>query len=361
MKILSYGDFHAHMFTDFSEVDEITGNSRFTQQLKALEFMREYCLKHNIKHSLFAGDMFHKRRTVDQTVKNMVRDEIKKFGAAGIWTIMIPGNHDQVSNEDNPQHALHSFRELTMVTLLDRFTPYELPTGGNGELVYIYPAPYSKNAGMVKDELNRYAKATEDYPEATHILLMHLGISGAYVGKGNYAMSDAFTTEDLHPEAFDFGVAGHFHKRQLLGGHPHFFYTGSPLQHSFNDEGEEKGFYVLDTETGTAEFVSIPAPQFITVKISKLDKKSISKIEKELKGNFLRIQVDAEKVKELAEKLPDDLKYRVEPQKTYVEERRVDVDFSMSMSQMLTEYAKKFSPDAVDIGLEILREVEEGK
>jgi DNA repair exonuclease SbcCD nuclease subunit len=357
MKLIAWGDFHAHWFTDFSEVDDITGNSRFTQQLKALEFMRNYCLEHDIRYSLFAGDLHHKRKAVDQTVKNMVRDEIKKFGQSGILTVMIPGNHDQVDNSDFPQHSLHSYRELEDVVLLDRFEPYYL-NGDDGE-AFIYPAPYSKNVVMVKDEITRYANHAAARPECSHILLMHLGISGAYVGKGNYSMPDAFSFEDLHPDAFTFGVAGHFHKRQFLGGHSHFFYTGSPLQHSFNDEGEDKGFYVLDTETGTAEFVSIPAPRFITVKLTGTDPEAIKLIQEQYKGDFLRIQIDAEKVQELTEKLPDEVKYRVEPQKTYVEERRVDVDFSMSMTQIITEYAKKFNPDALEIGLEILREVEE--
>lgn len=359
MKFIAYGDFHAHLFTDFAEVDTETGNSRFTQQLEALRFMNNYCVENDISLTLFAGDMYHKRKAVDQTVKNRIRDEVKRFGQFGIWTVMIPGNHDQVDNSDFPQHSLHSFRELEKVVLLDRFDPYFLPWEiAEGEEAFIYPVPYSKNAEMVKQEINRYAEHAKARPEVPHILLGHLGVSGAYVGKGSYAMADAFTVSDLHPEAFNFGVFGHFHKRQQLGGHEHYFYTGSPLQHSFNDEGEDKGFYVCDTTTGKAEFVAIPAPQFITVKVKKAA--DIKRVKKELEGNFLRIQVEAEHVDKLVSELPDEAKFRIEVQKEYTEERRIDVDSSMPIAQIITEYSKEFNEDALDVGLEILREVEEG-
>src|SRR5690606_6574384 len=130
----------------------------------------------------------------------------------------------------------------------------------------VFPVPYSKNAEMVKKEIDKYASMTTNQGvEDKSILLGHLGVSGAFVGKSSYAMSDAFTVEDLYPHAFKFGVFGHFHKMQFLGDTKHFFYTGAPIQHNFNDEGEEKGFMLLDMEGGSAELVEIPSPKIITV------------------------------------------------------------------------------------------------
>ncbi|WAB24981.1 hydrolase activity protein [Lysinibacillus phage vB_LfM_LysYB1] len=354
MKIAAFGDNHAHMFTDFAEVDVETGNTRFTQQLKALRYMRKYCVDNAIKIILFAGDLFHKRKAVDTVTFNMIHEEIKAFGEDDITVIMIPGNHDQVDNSDFPEHSLKAFKELDNVVLLDKFHQY-YHVEEDGE-VFIYPAPYSKNAAMVKEEINKYAENAKNHPECANILLGHLGISGAFVGKGSYAMSDAFSYEDLRPDAFDFGVFGHFHKRQFLGGNPNYFYTGAPIQHSFNDEGEDKGFMVMDTEEKTSTFVPIPAPKFITVKVK--DPSEIENMTKELEGNFIRFQVDAEKVDKLIEQIPEGQKFRVEAQKEFKEERRVDVDLSMSFAEIITEYAKKFNPGALEVGLDILREVE---
>lgn len=356
MKILCFGDAHFHMFTEFAEIDEVYGNTRFRQQIEAITYMRNYCLDNEIELVLFSGDLFHKRRTIDQTVKNMVRDEIKKFGEDGIRMVMISGNHDQVDNSDYPQHSLHSFKELKKVDVLDRFDPHYLEI--NGEEIFIYPVPYSKNAEMIKKAINRYAEHAEAREEACNILLMHLGVSGAYVGKGSYSMSDAFSIVDLHPEAFHFGVAGHFHKRQFLGGHPRFFYTGAPVQHSFSDEGEDKGFMVIDTQTGTVEFVPIPAPKFITIKIKEMTEGLMDLLEADMKGNFIRFQIDSEVVETLKDQLPEEAKYRLEVQKEFKEEKRVDVDVSMPFHELVTKWAKEFMPDAEEVGQEILREAE---
>lgn len=356
MKAIAFGDYHGHLYTDFMNVDEITGNSRFTQQLNTLQYMRKYCIDNDIPLVLFAGDLYHKRVTVNTVVYNMIRDEIKQFGEAGIRVVMIPGNHDQVDNSDLPQHSLHSFRELENVVVLDKFEPHyeHFHQDDKIESIGIYPAPYSKNAQMVKDAIEQYAYiTTNEGLEKKSVLLGHLGISGAYVGKGNYAMADAFAVEDLFPHAFAFGVFGHFHKRQYLGGHKHYFYTGAPIQHSFSDEGEEKGFMVLDFETGEATFEEIPSPMFITV--SNYKEVDFN----ELKGNFIRFQVNSDDVEDLMSKIPEDLQYRLEVQKVYKEEKRVDVDISMSFADIIKTYAKEFKPEAEKTGLDIWREVEQ--
>lgn len=346
MKVAAFGDLHAHLFSEFAEHNEETVNTRLKEILQVLPTIREYMIEHKMGYLLFAGDLFHKRITVDTRVMNLVRDEFRKFYGWGIEIIMIPGNHDQVDNSDYPQHSLESFKEFEYVTVLDRFTPITLPGG-----LKIYPAPYSKNAQMVKDFLNEYAEDAKAY-DGTTILLGHLGVSGAFVGKSSYAMADAFTVADLHPEAFTFGVFGHFHKWQFLGDTKHFFYTGAPIQHNFNDEGQEKGFWVLDTETKKAELVPIKSPEFITVTDWK--KADFEK----LKGNYLRIHVLSDEVDDLMQKLPEGLLYRLEIERVVKEEKRVNVDFSMGFPKIITEYAKRFNPDALQLGLEILEEAE---
>lgn len=344
-KILAWGDLHAHPFTDFAEPDDITGNSRLTSIVNCLKFMREYCVENGIKYALDAGDIFHKRKAVDTETFNLVFNEIKAFGEAGIKVIMIPGNHNQVDNSDLPSHSIEPFKEIPNVTVLDRFEPFEIDD------FIVFPAPYSKNAEMVKKAIDEYAyTTTNEGLEKKSILLAHLGVSGAFVGKSSYAMADSFTVEDLMPHAFRFVVLGHFHKYQDLGGHHHVFYTGAPIQHNFNDSDQDKGCWVLDLEDGKKEFVEIPSPKFITV----TDWKSVDP--KTLEGNFVRYQVSSDEVEELAESLPENSKHRLEVQKVYEEDKRVDVDFSMSFEEIVEKYAEEFNAEAKEVGLEILRE-----
>ncbi|QKE56344.1 recombination exonuclease [Bacillus phage YungSlug] len=360
MKAICFGDLHAHMFTDFSEIDEITGNSRFTHVMSCFDAMEDYALENNIKYILFAGDMFHKRVTINTTVFNFVYNRVSDMTQKGLRFIMIPGNHDQVSNEDFPQHSLETFKEIEGVVVLDRFGSYMI--SDYEKPYYVFPVPYSKNAEMVKKEIEKYAyETTNNGIEKQSILLGHLGLSGAFVGKSNYAMADAFTVEDLFPHAFAFGVFGHFHRGQELGGYFNFFYTGAPLQHNFGDEGQDKGFTVIDLVTQTKEFVPIDTPQFITVTSEELDDLDKAKLE----GNFVRYKIDADKVEDLTESLPDDSKHRIEVQKNYeVEKRDVAIDFSMADKDVLEKYMKEKLPEGIDparaleVGLELLADID---
>lgn len=355
MKIICFGDLHSHSFTDFSEVDDITGNSRLTQILDALDYMKDYAIENGIKNILFAGDLYHKRKSVETKVYNLTFNKIKEFSKSGLNTIMIPGNHDQQSHEDFPEHSLEPFKEIENVTVLDRFEPKWIHDNDKGDIdsFCVFPVPYSKNAEMVKQEIDKYAeKTTNEGLEDKSILLGHLGISGAYVGKSSYTMADAYTIEELYPHAFQFIVLGHFHKYQDLGGHPHAFYTGSPIQHNFGDEGQDKGFWVIDMETRTKELIEIPSPKFITVTDWKATEPE------KLEGNFVRYQVDASEVEELSESLPEESKHRIEPQKKYETEQRINVDFSKTFVEIIEEYANEFNPEAKEIGLQIFRDME---
>lgn len=360
MKAICFGDLHAHMYTDFSQLDDITGNSRFTDVMSCFDAMEDYALANNIKYILFAGDMFHKRVTVNTVVLNTVYNRISEMTKNGLKFIMTVGNHCQVSNEDFPQHSLETFKEIDGVVVLDRFESYMI--GDYDKPYYVFSSPYCKNTELVKKELNKFADTTKSKGiEKQSILLGHLGLSGAFVGKSNYAMADAFTVEDLHPDAFAFGVFGHFHRGQELGGFSHFFYTGAPLQHNFNDEGQDKGFTVIDLETQTKEFVAIDTPQFITVTSKELSDLDKAKLE----GNFVRYKIDANEVENLTESLPEDSKHRIEVQRNYeVEKRDVNIDFSMADKDVLEKYLKEKLPEDIDfaraleVGLELLTDID---
>jgi DNA repair exonuclease SbcCD nuclease subunit len=349
MKLIAFGDLHAHAFTDFAEKHPKYINTRFEKILGTIDHMIDYSLKNKIEYILFAGDMFHQRVKVDQTVRNLVYNKLKKASDNGLQVIAIPGNHDQVDNTDFPHHALHEFRDITNVTVLDGFEEFLLEEDDDGEYVVLFTVPYSKNVQLVKDRINGFVKGIKKDKVKHSILLGHLGISGATVGKSSYAMQDAFGLGDLYPEVFQFGIFGHYHKRQLLGKHKHFAYTGSPLPHNFNDVGDF-GFIEIDTIENTLEFKNIDSPKFITVTDPEQNVD-------ELEGHYVRFQIPAESVERVSEKLPEELQHRMEPQKEYKEDKRVEIDHSMSEVEVVKGYCKEFNPEAEDIMLEILREV----
>lgn len=346
MKLICFSDLHAHKFKDFAKIDEVTGNSRLTNILNCLDQIREYAVNNGIRHILFGGDLFHVRGSVDTVTFNATFKKVKSFSDAGLKTLMIVGNHDQYSSETYPEHSLEAFKELPNVVVLDRFTPHKL--GDSGE--YVFPVPYSSDINLIKDKIKEYKGKVMSENISKAILLGHIGISGASVGKSSYVMQDAFSLDDLYPDVFKFGVFGHYHKYQKLGNLDHYFYTGSPIQHNFNDEGDVNGFVVVDLDRGTSELVPIDSPRFITVKDANYDGSV-------LKGNYVRFQVPEEYVETISSSVPEDLQHRIEPQKVYKDERRIDIEHSMSQEEVIRRYAKEFNPEAEDVLLDILKEV----
>jgi DNA repair exonuclease SbcCD nuclease subunit len=83
-----------------------------------------------------------------------------------------------------------------------------------------------------------------------NILLIHQTPSG--LGNPNIPV-DIEATSPLFSE-FDMVFCGHIHTRQEITAK--FTIIGSPNHRDLGDEGQEKGFYVVDTETKTKEFVS---------------------------------------------------------------------------------------------------------
>ncbi|AGR47022.1 exonuclease [Bacillus phage Shanette] len=350
MKYAISADVHGHIYPEHNKPSDLTGSTRLDRIILSLRYKKEYCLANGIKHMMFAGDLYHQRARVHTVVYNSLRDEIKAIGEAGIEVLMIPGNHDQIDNSDFPQHSLHSFRELDNITVVD---DYRIVKFGDADVVCV---PYSKNAQMIKTFLESIPTDLEN-----PILLGHMGISGGFVGNGNFPMADAFTVEDLRPDLFKYVFLGHFHMYQLLGGHPHVMYVGSPLEHSHGDEGEDKGFVVADTSKRfDTKLIPIPNPKFLTLDRDAIMDGAVLEEHARL-GNYLRFELNAEDAAWLSSVAPVNLLYKVILKKEYKEELRVPVKIGMSFEDIITKYAEEYDPDALELGLEILQRVQQAK
>lgn len=349
MKVAVFSDLHAHIYKEFDAKSDLTGSERLDLIIQSLDYMKDYCIENDISTILFAGDAFHIRSRVSTVVFNAVYDKFKDIAIEGIDILAIPGNHDDTDNSDLPKHSLHAFKDIDGVTIVDTLTTEYLSDG-----TPVVCVRYSKNASMIKDFIER----VDNTGEKTPILLGHLGVNGGFVGKGNYPMADAFEVEDLRPDAFRYVLLGHYHRRQNLGEHSHVMYVGAPIQHSFSDEGEDKGFVVVDTSSHHVEFVPIPNPKFVTY-----DDKMVQIVdfhEHVENGDYIRIQAREEHLDSTLSFLPEGLKYKLELTKDYVETTRVDVKIGMSDEEVVKKYAKEFKPESEDLGLKILANVKGG-
>lgn len=344
MRCICFGDLHSHRFKDFAKTDDVTGNTRFTAILDVLDEMRGYCLDNGIKNVLFAGDLFHARKSIETSVINHVFRKINKFAFDGIHVYLLVGNHDQVDNSRFPEHSLEIFKGIDNITVLDRFTPIKV------ENAYIFPLPFSKDTEYVKEIIDEYVLETERMEEGfKSILLGHLGISGAKTGTNNHIMQDAYTVPELRPDVFNYGVFGHFHKPQFLT--ERYAYTGSTLQHNFGDSGNKSGFIYIDTDKDIMEAVEVQSPKFVTVT-------SIEELEGH-ENDYVNIQIKKEALDTVKEQLDEmEVNCKIDVIREYKNDSRIDVNTSMTEKQVIETYCKdKQREDTVKTLLDIIKEV----
>jgi DNA repair exonuclease SbcCD nuclease subunit len=366
MKVAVCADIHAHNYKEFDRHSDLSGSERLDYIIHALTDIKDICVSRNIRTLLIAGDLFHIRSRVPTVVMNSVYDTIKNISEYFDDIIMIPGNHDDNDNSDLPKHSLHTFKDIPNVYVSDKLNGCLLLSDGTA----IACARYSKNTEMVKEYIRKQAEMSMNNPGMDMILMAHVGVNGGLIGKGNYPMAEAFDVEDLYPEAFSSVVLGHFHKRQFLGGYNHVFYCGAPIQHSYSDEGEDKGFYIIDTEIrhGRPEFVPLDYPMFVTLSSDDALNEYLVN-HNYMKGNYLRFQIkesELDELKTILAKMPG-LQYKIELEKEYKEESRIDIKVGMSPEEVIKKYAEEYAPDqdlnvesTSKLGLDILETVKRG-
>ena len=106
------------------------------------------------------------------------------------------------------------------------------------------------------------------------------------------------------------------------------------------------------------QFIPIPSPMFFTVKPDSDMCKPEALQSLSDSGHYVRFMCNESQVKDIEKIIQPNLQYKMLTVKEYTEETRVDVKIGMSFSEIIDKYAEEYNPDAKDIGLEILREVE---
>lgn len=212
---------------------------------KFFEFFWDYVSRHNLTHVLHLGDVVDNRTRISFTginqLKRCIIDPVKKHA---VDMHIIVGNHDVMYRSSN---------DISSATLFE---------GKEGISVYSSPKDITIPDGTVICMLpwiNRENyKETCDHLEKTEakIVMGHLEVKGALMMKGT--ASNHGQDASLF-ERFDAVYSGHYHHRNSYGN---IHYIGNICQFNYGDYGEQRGFSILDTETGELEFIENPFSPF---------------------------------------------------------------------------------------------------
>lgn len=257
MKLLAFSDLHSHNHKAFAEYKDGV-NTRLLSTLSVLEQIQEAAS--DVDATIFLGDLFHVSPP-PTNVFNRTMGAMEALAGSTPHLYLIPGNHDL-----KPK-IFGDVEEVPFLYLTTHYPNVSLLDGGDTRKgVRLVGIPH----GRIEETRTRIK---EEKKVGGDILLLHQDIKDAQVG--GYKFTDGISAEDT--EGWDWVLCGHIHKPQKLADN--FIIVGAPLHTNFGDSGD-RGFWILDTEKDTAEFVKTLFPKFVSVS-------NPSKVKED--GNFYRV------------------------------------------------------------------------
>jgi len=296
MKILHFADLHLGV-ESYGRIDPATGlSSRFLDFLSALDQVVDYAVGNKVDLVLFCGDAY-KSREPSQTQQREFAKRINRLSTSSIPVFLLIGNHD-LPNAIGRATTTEIFDTLAVknVYVSNRPEIYRIST--NSGTVQIASLPWLRRSGLLSKEeaknlnfeqINQKLQqaltvkigdlAQKLDPKLPSILAAHVWVSGAKVGSESLmsiGQEHVLLVSNVAHPAFDYIALGHIHKRQVLSDNPPVVYAGSLERLDFSEEGDEKGFYVVeiepDLETGNRQvsfdFHPVTGRRFVTININ---------------------------------------------------------------------------------------------
>lgn len=223
--------------------------------------------KRNIIDILFLGDFFHNRTEINVQTLHVASQILEKFSDFDV--LMVVGNHDAYYKHRADVHSLGLIQGHENVTIVDKLYEKEY---GNKKFLFV---PWNEDLPLGK----------WDY------IMGHFEIRNFRMN--NFKVCDhGLSAIDFLASRTDTVFSGHFHHRNSRSyNEGNIHYVGNPFGMDFSDVDNDKGYYILEAETGKLEFINnTVSPKFKKILLSKL--KTYTK--GDIIGNHVKVVVDIE-------------------------------------------------------------------
>ncbi|HEZ7985991.1 MAG TPA: exonuclease subunit SbcD [Ruminococcus sp.] len=246
--------------------------------------------------AIIAGDLFHQAKVwSDRGLKESQFAITALRSLSTICPVVVmrgTPNHDSAEQFNALKVAFEDDDRVSIVTEPGVKTYYT----GKGEPIQIACVPgfdrgyyRAKHPGLSKEEENEVfteaikqlivgmkAQCKADIPT---VLVGHFTITGCNMESGQTAFMAQFEPvvyPDILQEAdYDLVCFGHIHRPQLLDGCKATYYSGAVAALNFNDEGQERGYYIHELDNKGNETAStfrrIPTREFKTIRLDDED------------------------------------------------------------------------------------------
>lgn len=319
IRVLHTGDLHIGNFPGPEENGE---NVRFKDICKCLDAMITGMKEQKPDIAIIAGDIFHQAKVwsdrglkEQRTAVRFVR-ELKK--TCPVVVMRGTPNHDSEEQFDTLKSTFEGDESVHIVTEpgIKTYCSYD------GKKIQIACLPgfdkgyfRSKNPGLSKEEENQvFTKAIADMiiglkaqcvAAIPSVLVSHYTITGCNMESGQTAFFSQFEPvvypDTLQAADFDLNCFGHIHRPQKIEGCKNAFYCGAISALNFNDEGQERGYWLHDIEDNgnvKSTFEQLPTRKYKTIRLNDADIEKIINMDIDdfevpsVKDNVVRVLYD---------------------------------------------------------------------
>jgi exonuclease SbcD len=335
VQLVHVSDIHFGSGESHGKVNPATGlNVRFEDFVAALIKVVDYSIENKIDLFLFSGDAY-KNASPEPIYQKFFATELKRLSDAGIKTVLVVGNHDQILRSTS-SHAMSVFQSLEVpgITIVDKPMIETIDTkSGALQLVGLphvtrhqmltlekYAAvPAAQLDRMLIENVTDLLRGFYDQldPQIPTVVTAHMGVDTAKAGIEQELLIGytlTFPAEIFVDARVDYVALGHIHKYQVVRpANPAIVYAGSLERVDFGEEHEDKGFIHvrLAKEETTHQFISIQPRTFITVEADVTEEeapieKLLRKIEKAITPGCvmrLRYRVNQDQLPDIDEDL----------------------------------------------------------
>ena len=297
MKILHFSDLHIGV-ENYGRTDPKTGlSTRLGDFLDSLDQVVEFALNEGVDLVLLAGDAY-KGREPTQTHQREFAKRLNRLSQAGIPTFLLVGNHDLPAASSRATAVdIFPTLEVANIHVGNSLKTYDVPTPSGPLQVLAVPWPRRSailsredSRGMSIEQVRQTLEerltdgievaASQLDPTIPAILTGHVTVNGATVGTERSMMlgqDHVLLVSALDRPQVEYVALGHIHKHQILRPDPPMVvYSGSLQRVDFSEEGDEKGFCVIDLDPAAPlgqrmtkfEFHKLDARSFVTVDVT---------------------------------------------------------------------------------------------
>ncbi len=312
-------------------------STRLLDFLTTFDWSIEHAITQQVDLVLFSGDAY-KSRDPSQTHQREFARRVARLSSVGIPVFLIVGNHD-LPHVANRATALEIFPTLNVanVTVGSSLETFVVET--NSGPLQIIALPWIRiGQFMAKEEtrdmsLEQIKNSVETRltalleqeiekldPSVPAFLCAHVTVSGAKLGSERSMMlgnDHALGLGTVANPAFDYVALGHIHKHQVLTQNPPVVYPGSIQRIDFSEEGDEKGFMMIELDHAnprgqrnvTIEFVPVAARKMLTINVTTTPGEDPTDAALEVLGKFagagleesiVRVRISMEAEQEVA-------------------------------------------------------------